>query len=145
MIIERCSWEDIFRLCPSAAANGFCGCFQVGIDVYISHKKYQFKPHLSPWFSAACTAAIVHRNHFFHLSQKDKSPGSKVKLRQASNCCKRVFEAAKLAYASKTKESITSKKLGSKDIWKIANSALNKSKSAIPPLLNGQGDAVFCI
>ena len=48
--------------------------------------------------------------------------------------CKRVFEAAKLAYANKTKESITSQKLGSHDFWRIANSVLNKGKSAIPPL-----------
>ena len=51
--------------------------------------------------------------------------------------CKRVFEAAKLAYANKTKESITSQKLGSRDFWRIANSVLNKGKSVIPPLFNG--------
>ena len=28
------------------------------------------KPHSSPWFSAACAATIVHRNHFFHLYHK---------------------------------------------------------------------------
>ena len=36
---------------------------------------------------------------------------------QASNRCKRVLEAAKLAYANKTKESITSQKLGFRDFW----------------------------
>ena len=54
-----------------------------------------------------------------------------------SNRCKRVLEAAKLAYANKTKESITSQKLGSRDFWRIANSVLNKGKFAIPPLFNG--------
>ena len=73
-------------------------------DVYI--------PHIPPWFSAACAAAIAHRNHFFCLYQKDKSSASKLNFRQASNCCKKVLEAAKLAYANKTKESITSRKLG---------------------------------
>ena len=34
-------------------------------------------------------------------------------------------------------ESITSQKLGSHDFWQIANSVLNKGKSAIPPLFNG--------
>ena len=34
-------------------------------------------------------------------------------------------------------ESITSQKLGSRDLWEIANSVLNKGKSAIPPLFNG--------
>ena len=115
----------------------FVELVQVGIDVYISHWKYQVKPHL--WFSAACAAAIVHRNYFFHLYQKDKSSESKVKFRQASNQCKRVLEAAELAwYANKTKESITSQKLGPKDFWSIANSVvLYKGKSVIPPPFNG--------
>ena len=127
-------WEDIFKLSASTAASEFCEWVQVGIDVYIPHRKYQVKSHSSPWFSAACAAAIVHRNHFFHLYQQNKSSESKVKFRQASNRCKRVLETAKLAYATKTKESITSQKLGSRDFWRIANSVLNKGKSGIPPL-----------
>ena len=96
-------WEDIFKLSASAAAaSEFCEWVQVGIDVYIPHRKYQVKPHSSPWFSAACAAAIVHRNHFFRLYQQNKSSESKVKFRQASNSCKRVLEAAKLVYATKT-------------------------------------------
>ena len=130
-------WDDIFKLGASAASSEFCEWVQVGVDVYIPHRKYQVKSHSSPWFSAACAAAIVHRNHFFRLYQREKSSDSKVKFRQASNRCKRVLEAAKLAYANKTKESITSQKLGSLDFWWIANSVLNKGKSAIPPLFNG--------
>ena len=130
-------WEDIFKLGAPAAASELCEWVQVGMDVYIPHRKYQVKPHSSPWFSAACAAAIVHRNHFFRLYQQNKSSESKVKLTQASNHCKRVLEAAKLAYATKTKASITSQKLGSRDFWRIANSAFNKGKSAIPPLFNG--------
>ena len=80
---------------------------------------------------------MVHRNHFFHLYKQNKSSESKVKFRQASNRCKRVLEAAKFAYATKITESITSQKLGSRDFWRIANSVLNKGKSAIPPLFNG--------
>ena len=34
-------------------------------------------------------------------------------------------------------ESIISQKLGSRDFWRIANSVLNKGKSAIPALFNG--------
>ena len=65
--------EDIFKLSASAAATEFCEWVQVGIDVYIPHHKYQVKPHSSPWFSAAFAAAIAHRNHFFPLSQQNKS------------------------------------------------------------------------
>ena len=130
-------WEDIFKLSASAATSEFCEWIQVGSDAYIPRRKYRVKPHSSPWFSAACAAAIVHRNHFFRLYQQNKSSESKVKFRQASNRCKRALEAAKLAYATKTKESITSQKLGSRDFWRIANSVLNKGESAIPPLFNG--------
>ena len=130
-------WEDIFKLGASAAASEFCEWVQVGIDVYIPHRKYQVKPHSSPWFSVACAAAIVHRSHFFSLYQKDKSSDDKVKFRQAIKRCKGFLEAAKLAYANKTKESITSQKLGSRDFWQIAHIVLNKGKSALPPLFNG--------
>ena len=58
-------WEYISKLCASAAASEFCQSIQAGIDVYILHHKYQVKPHSSPWFLAACSAAIADRNHFF--------------------------------------------------------------------------------
>ena len=140
MTVTEClnKYRKEFFLKPgaSAAASEFCAWVQAGIDVYIHHRKYQVKPHSSPWFSAACAASIVHRNHFFRFYQKDKSSDSKEKFRKASSHCKRVLEAAKLAYVKKTKESVTSHKLGSQDFWRIANSVLNKGKSAIPPLFN---------
>ena len=101
-------WENIFKLSAYAAASEFCEWVQVGTDVYIHHRKYQVKFNSSSRFSAACAATIVHRNNFFRLYQQNKSFESKVKLRQASNHCKRVLEAAKLAYLNNTKESITS-------------------------------------
>ena len=101
-------WKDIFKLGASAASSEFCECVLVGIDAYTPQRKYQVKKPHSSWFSAACATARVHRNDFFHLYQNDKSSESKVKFRQASNYCKRVLEAVKPAYATKTKESITS-------------------------------------
>ena len=131
-------WEDTFKLGASAATSEISEWVQVGIDVNIPHRKYHVKRHSCPWFSAACAAAIVHRNHFFRFYQKNKSSDSKVKFRhQASNHCKRVLEAARLSYANKTKESITSQKLGSWDFWRIPNIVLNKGKSAIPALFSG--------
>ena len=86
--------------------------------------------------SGACAAAIVQRNHFCHLHQKDKQQKKdKYKFRQASNHCKRVLQAARIAYANKT-ESIASQKLDSQDFGQIASSVLNKNKSAISPLFN---------
>ena len=82
-------WEDTFKLSASAASE-FCEWFQVEIDVYIPHRKYRVKPHLSPWFSAACAAAIINRNHC--LYQQNKSSESKLKFKQASNRCKKVLE-----------------------------------------------------
>ena len=77
--------EDIFKVSASAASSEFCEWVQIGIDVYIPHRKYQVKLHSSPWFSTACAAAIVHKNHFFRFYQKDKYSDSEVKFKQASN------------------------------------------------------------
>ena len=66
--------------------------FRLELIHIFSNCKYQAKPHSSPWFSAACATAIIHRNNFFHLYQQNKSSESKVKFRQASNCCKRVLD-----------------------------------------------------
>ena len=85
-------------------------------------------------FSCLCCCHSSQKS-FFCFYLKDKSD-SKIKFRQASNRCKRVLEAVKLAYANKTKESITSQKLGSRDFWRIANGVLNKGKSAMPFLFN---------
>ena len=73
----------------------------------------------------------------FRFCQQNKSSESKVKFRQANDRCKRVLDAAKLAYTTQTKESITLQKLGCRDFWRIANSVLNKGKSAIPSLFSG--------
>ena len=87
----------------------FMSRFLGGTDVYIPHRKYHIKSHSSLWFSAA---AMVHRNLFFGLYQKNKSSDSKVKFRESSNHCKRVLEAAILLML---KESIIFQKLGSWD------------------------------
>ena len=131
------SWKDIFKRSASAAASEISEWVQVGIDVYIPHRKYQVKPHSSAWFSAACAAAIVHRNHVFCLYQQNKSSETKAKFRQVSNHCKRALEAAKIEYSNKTKVSITSEKVGSRNFWRISNSVLNKGISAISSLFNG--------
>ena len=90
---------------------------QGGVDGYNLHGQFQVKSLSSPWFSAACAACAAHICHFFRLYQLDKSSEAKVKFRQASNCCKKVLEAAKVAYAYKIKESITSQRLGYQDFW----------------------------
>ena len=82
------SWKDVFKHTASAADTQFCKWWaQFGIDVYIPYDKYQVKPHLSLWFSAAFTAALAHRNHFFCWYQQSKSPASKVMFKQISNHC----------------------------------------------------------
>ena len=47
-------WDDILKPGSSPAASEICEWAQVVIDVYIPHRKYQVKPHFSPWFSSAC-------------------------------------------------------------------------------------------
>ena len=64
-------WEDIFKRSASAVYTELFDLVQVGTDVYIPHRKDKVKSHSSPWFSAACATAIIHRDHFFRLFQKD--------------------------------------------------------------------------
>ena len=47
-LLRDVPWEDIFKLSTSATASEFCEWVQVGIDVYIRHRKCQVKPHSSP-------------------------------------------------------------------------------------------------
>ena len=81
------------------------------------------------------SAVITHRNHFLRLYRINLF---KLKFRQPINHCKRVLEAAKFEYGDKTKESITSQKRGSWNLWWIANSALKESKSATRLYSTGQ-------
>ena len=69
-------------------------------SMHIPHRKYQVKPHSSPWFSTACAAVIVHRNYFFRLYQQNKSSKSKVKFRQV---IKRFFKLLNLRMLIKKK------------------------------------------
>ena len=84
----------------------------------------------------SCLCCITQINHFFPLYQQNKSSECKGNFRQASNHCKRIFDAVKPAYANKTKEFINSQKRGSCDFWRIADSVLKKGKSAIPTPFN---------
>ena len=131
-----------YCLSTSTVALKFCEWVKVVTDVNIPNSKYQVKLHRFSSFSAACAASITHKKHFFRLYQQNKCFVSKAKLRQASNCYKRVLQAAKLPYTNKTKMPFTSRKRGSCKCWRIAKSILNKGKSAIPPLFNGP-EALF--
>ena len=72
-------------------------------------------------------AAIVHRNHFFHLYQQNKSSESNVKLG--------FLKLPSLHMLLKQKSPSLPRNLALRT-WRIANSVLNKGKSAIPPLFN---------
>ena len=100
---------DIFKLSATSIGVEFCEWVQVGIDVYSPYQEYQVKPHSCS--SAACTAAIFHRNHFFCLHQKDESSESKVKFRQASNCCKWFLKLLNLHKLIKQKSQSLSRNL----------------------------------
>ena len=82
-------------------------------------------------FSRLCCCHNSYKSLFSFTQNKSES---KVKFRQASNHCKMALETAKLAYANKTKETITSQKLGSREFLGIANSVPRKGKSATPAL-----------
>ena len=75
------------------------------LELYIPHHKCPVKPHSSPWFSAACAVAIVHRNlfFFFRLHQQNKSSESEVKFRQANIVAKGLLKLPNLHVLIKQK------------------------------------------
>ena len=82
------------------------GMVQVGIDAYIPALIVSIRSnltHLHGFQQLVLLQWFMDGNHFFHWYQKGKSSESKVKFRQASNRCKTVLEASKLAYANKTR------------------------------------------
>ena len=124
---------------PSGLGNYFaCKKFAVQTLLWSLEFVIETNPeHDTIAVSNLARSRSIHKNHFFRLHEKYKSSESKVKFRQARNLFKRFLEATKLAHANKTKESITSLKIGSRNFWRIVNSVLKKGKSAIPPLFNG--------
>ena len=62
IILEMLLGKISLLFCASVAASEFCEWVQVGIDVYISNCKYQFKPRSFPWFSASwcCCHSLFH-------------------------------------------------------------------------------------
>ena len=73
----------------------------------------------------------------FSFVYNNKKFGSKSKFIKAKNCCRRVLESAIRGYVDKLWNSVTSQKLVSRDFRQIANSFINKDKSAILLLLHG--------
>ena len=122
--------RDVF-----AAASEFSEWVQVGIDVYIPHCKYQVKHHSSPWFSAVCAAAIVHRNFFICTNRINL-----LNLKKGSDrlviVAKGYLKLPNLYMLIKQK-SITSQKPGFRNFYQIGNSVLNNSKSVLPTPFNG--------
>ena len=110
-------------------------------DVYVLHCQFQIKPHLSPWFSIACAAAMVHRNHFFARTNRINLLNLKESSDRLVIIAKGFLKLPNLHDAIKAKAFIICQKLGCLNFLQIANSVLNKGKSAIPPLYN----AMVCI
>ena len=107
------------------------------MDTFIPHKKYQQKPNSQPWFSPECSAAIAHRNHFFHLYHQNRCAANQAAFHKARNQCHKVLRDAKASYAESIQARIEQEKVGSREFWRITNKILNRGKSPIPSIING--------
>ena len=136
-LIRDLPLDYIFHLDTEKCAEEISSWLQVGIDAYIPSRKYQVKPHSTPWFSPAIAAAISHRNHFYHRYQRCSSEDNKSLFTRARNDCKKIIEEAKRSYQNQVHDRLVSESVGSRDFWRIYRSFSNKGKSLIPPLFNG--------
>ena len=64
--------SSFFKNKPTKIAKLLTEWIHAGMESFIPCKKYQQRPNSQPWFTPECAAAIAHRNHFFHLYQKDR-------------------------------------------------------------------------
>ena len=94
------------------------------------------KVHSHPWFTLACALAIAHHNHFFKQYHVQGSLESKWLFHKESNLCKRVIEYSKQQYAASVAISRSTHRPGSREFWQIANSAINRNKSSVPPIFH---------
>ena len=134
-------WLDIVKYDATYAAKEITEWVVIGIDCYIPHRKFQLKPHSSPWFTHSCAAAIAIRSHYFHQyhpnANPNATPENKKLFCDSRNRCKRDLKEARSNYVETTRRSIASQLIGIRDFWKLCNSVLNREESTIPPLFNG--------
>ena len=130
-------FEHFFKFRASKSTALISDWIRNGIDIFIPHKTFQQKPHSQPWFTAACAAAIAHRNHHFHQYNRNPSEITRTNFRNASNHCKYILRQAKNNYANVLKLRIEAQNLGTREFWRITNSVMNRGKSSIPTIVNG--------
>ena len=122
--------KDIFKSGAYVAAVEFFEFVQVRIHVQISDRIYQVKSHSSPWFSAAGAAPIAHRSHFFLLYQRLVMMPRKWMSDRLIIVAKELLKLPDLLVLLKANDSVYHfPKKGYRDFWRIANNALQKSKS----------------
>ncbi|CAI9732348.1 Hypothetical predicted protein [Octopus vulgaris] len=125
-------WTNIFAKPAEACAGEVTTWISAGINIFIPARKYQLKPHSSPWSSPA----ITHHNHFPHQFQRDNSAVNKQLFTNACNPSWAVIRDAKSHYGQHIHDRISSQKAGSRDFWRIIKSVRGDKKSSIPPLFN---------
>ena len=94
------------------------GGIQISIEAHVPYKTYQVRSVSQLWFTPECSAAIAHRNHYFHGYQRSKTTSNLGLFRQARASCKRVPLASKANYASHICHLVSSQRLGTKDFSK---------------------------
>ena len=99
--------DNFFSLSADNCAAEVTKWIQSGIESFVPHQRFQVKLHSSPWFSAACAAAISHCNHFFRQYCRNKTPENKRFFSTARNHCRKVLDVAKAAYSALLKNRIS--------------------------------------
>ena len=133
--------RDIFKFGASSATSEFCEWIQVGMmymSFIVSFRSSLTYLHgfqllvLLPWFIEIIFFARTNRINLLNLKESSD---------RLVIIAKGFLKLPNLHDAIKAKAFIICQKLGCLNFLQIANSVLNKGKSAIPPLYN----AMVCI
>ena len=132
---EICEWHR--------CTSGWNRCILLSLIVNIRssfthlHSSSLTHLHSSSISSCLCSCHSSQKSHhFFRFYQQNKSSEFIVSSDRLVIIAKGFLKLPKLHMLIK-QDSITSQKPGSRDFWRISNSALTKGRFAIPSLFNG--------
>lgn len=109
---------------------------KAGIKSFVLSRGYKVNSCSPPLSPAVWSFAIAHSKYFFRLYRSDKSDSNTCLFVLARNMYKPVLNEAKLIFAERMKQHITSRQFDSKYYWRLCKGVLNNNKYAIRPLVN---------
>lgn len=97
---------------------------KVGIEAFPTYQKSSGGPETYSWLTRACSSAIVHKNNFFRLYQRDSSDHNRSLFVIAHNNYIPVLNEYKSLFAVRVSHGIASHKFGRRNYKRLCNNRI---------------------